>query len=158
VIRRLQSDEWQLLRDIRLRALADSPGAFLATLEEAQADSDDEWRRRGRGWRAPGDVTFVSGSDAMVVGVRDGDDAWLGAMWVAPGRRREGLGAELVAAVVEWARSWGAARVLLGVSEGNGPATALYERCGFIETGRREVLRADLVEIEYALDLRAASK
>jgi GNAT superfamily N-acetyltransferase len=156
VIRQLEPAEWRLLRDLRLRALADAPGAFAATLEQARAFSDDEWRRRAAGWRAAGDAVFVSGRDGMVVGVRDGDNAWLGAMWVAPERRREGIGLALAVAVVGWARSWGAKRVLLGVAEGNGPAAALYERLGFVETGSREVVREDLVEIEYALALQTA--
>jgi GNAT superfamily N-acetyltransferase len=156
MIRPLKADEWQLLRDIRLRALADAPSAFAATLEQARAFRDDEWRRRARGWRAVGDVTFVCEGDGMVVGVRAGDDCWLGAMWVAPERRREGIGLGLVNAVIEWARSWGAKRVLLGVAEGNRPAAALYERLGFVQTGSCEVVRDALIEIEYALNLDSA--
>jgi ribosomal protein S18 acetylase RimI-like enzyme len=153
VTRRLEPDEWELLRDLRIRALADAPGAFVATLEQAHALADEEWRRRARGWRGVGDVVFVSGSDAMVVAVREGEDCRLGGMWVAPERRRQGIGLALATAVIDWARSWGARRVLLGVAEGNTPAAALYQRLGFVETGIREVLREDLVEIEYALDL-----
>jgi GNAT superfamily N-acetyltransferase len=158
VIRRLKAGEWQLLRDIRMRALADAPNAFAATLEQARAFPDDEWQRRARGWRAVGDVTFVCDGDGMVVGVRDGDDCWLGAMWVAPERRRDGVGTALANAVLDWARSWGAGRVLLGVAEGNRPAAALYERLGFMETGSREVVRDGLIEIKYALDLETAPK
>jgi GNAT superfamily N-acetyltransferase len=100
VIRRLKPGEWQLLRDIRLRALADAPSAFAATLEPARP-SPDEWQRRARGWRSVGDVTFVCDGDGMVVGVRDGADCWLGAMWVAPERRRDGVGTALVNAVID---------------------------------------------------------
>ncbi len=156
MIRPLKASEWQRLRDLRLRALEDAPGAFAATLEQARALPDDEWRRRARGWRGVGDVVFVSGSEGMIVGVRDGDDCWLGAMWVAPERRREGIGRSLASAVIEWARSWGAKCVMLGVAEGNGPATALFERLGFAKTGERHVLREGLVEIEYVLDLETA--
>jgi hypothetical protein len=50
---------------------------------------------QARAWRSVGDVVFVSGSDGMVVGVRDGEDCRLGAMWVAPERKREGAGLAL---------------------------------------------------------------
>jgi GNAT superfamily N-acetyltransferase len=155
VVRQLVATEWQLLREIRLRALADAPEAFGATLDQAQSFDDDEWRRRARGWIRPGDVTFVvDGGDGMVVGVRDGNECWLGAMWVAPERRREGVAAALASAVIDWARSWEARQVVLGVAESNRPAAALFESLGFIETGKQELLREGLVEIEYVLDLK----
>jgi GNAT superfamily N-acetyltransferase len=89
----------------------------------------------------------------MVVGVRDGDECWLGAMWVPPARRREGVGAALTSAVIDWARSWQARQVMLGVAQSNTPAAALFESLGFVETGKQELVREDLVEVEYVLDL-----
>jgi GNAT superfamily N-acetyltransferase len=154
VIRQLEEHDWGLLRDIRLRALADAPAAFGAALQQAESFDEDEWKRRARGWVRPGDVAFVvGGGEGMVVGVREGDECWLGAMWVAPEWRQGGVGAALASAVIDWARSWGARRVVLGVAEGNTPAVALFERLGFVETGTREVLREGLVEVEYVLDL-----
>jgi GNAT superfamily N-acetyltransferase len=126
----------------------------VATLAQAEAFGEEEWRRRARGWRSTDDVTFVCGSDGMVVGVRVGEECWLGAMWVAPERRREGVGLALASAVIDWARSWGARRIVLGVAEGNMPAVALYERLGFVATGNREMVREDLLETEYVLDLQ----
>lgn len=152
-VRQLQPDEWRLLRDLRLRALTDAPDAFEAKVETARAFPDEEWRRRAEGWRTVDDVVFVCDGDGMVVGVRDGEEALLGAMWVDPKQRGAGVGLALADAVINWARSWGANRVRLGVADGNRPATRLYERLGFVETGRRELLRNDLVEVEYLLEL-----
>ena len=45
-VRRVEPDEWQTFRDIRLAALADAPSAYLTTLAEAQAQPDQLWRDR----------------------------------------------------------------------------------------------------------------
>lgn len=74
-------------------------------------------------------------------------------MWVTLDRRRAGVGAALASAVIDWAREWGARRVVLGVADGNTAATALFRSLGFVETGKREELRESLVEVEYVLSL-----
>jgi ribosomal-protein-alanine N-acetyltransferase len=56
---------------------------------------------------------------------------------VSPGRRRHGLGARLLRALLDFARSQGAAAVFLEVRESNTAARALYEKCGFIHKGNR---------------------
>jgi hypothetical protein len=42
----MQSADWKELREVRLRALADAPGAFASTLEREAAYPDDVWRQR----------------------------------------------------------------------------------------------------------------
>jgi hypothetical protein len=45
-VRGLDESEWSVYRDVRLRALAESPGSFTATLAE-EADRDEQfWRDR----------------------------------------------------------------------------------------------------------------
>jgi ribosomal-protein-alanine N-acetyltransferase len=63
------------------------------------------------------------------------------AMWVDPSARRRGVGRALVEAVTGWAREINARRMVLRVTEGNPGVLALYEGCGFIDTGSREPLR-----------------
>jgi hypothetical protein len=43
-IRPLRPDEWVLYRDLRVRAVTDTPDAFGAVPEDVVAQSDDEWR------------------------------------------------------------------------------------------------------------------
>lgn len=43
-VRRVQPDEWQLWRSLRLQALADSPEAFGSTLEHTRQRSNSYWQ------------------------------------------------------------------------------------------------------------------
>jgi len=134
---RLNVEEASRLRAIRLRALRDSPEAFGSTLEDALARSTEDWSQQILSL-----PTFVAVDDGLDVGMVRGapdetrvDTAWLLSMWVAPEARRMGVGGRLVGAVIDWARSIGARRLLLDVGDGQAPAIALYERKGFSPNG-----------------------
>ena len=45
-VRRVRADEWEALRETRLRALADAPDAFGTTHAEARAHPEQWWRDR----------------------------------------------------------------------------------------------------------------
>lgn len=133
---RLTPDEGPRLRAIRLAALRDAPDAFGSTYAETAARPPADWAAQLRDL-----ATFVAvldGADAGMVrggpGERAGD-AWLLSMWVAPSARGRGVGEALVAAVVDWARREGFARVVLDVADENAPAVGLYARLGFEPTG-----------------------
>jgi ribosomal protein S18 acetylase RimI-like enzyme len=141
-IRRVRSDEWKELRELRLEALRDSPEAFWTRYDEALGRSDDEWRD----WMAmPCHVAADCGRlVGMVAAVRpEGDPTKvdLVAMFVSRAARGRGIGAALVQAQLAWARVEGFARVNLMVNVENTSAYRLYERHGFRDTGRREPLR-----------------
>jgi ribosomal protein S18 acetylase RimI-like enzyme len=138
VIRQIDTEDWPRLRDVRLRALASDPKAFLETHDHAAAFPDERWRERS----TPRDdqASFVVERDGRFDGLVScfvaGDPAtvFLVAMWVAPELRRTGAARELVERVVDWAREHDAARVALSVEAWNTRAARLYERCGFVET------------------------
>lgn len=56
---------------------------------------------------------------------------------VDPARQRQGIGRDLLAAVLERAAEADASRVLLEVGAANRPARSLYAALGFTEIGRR---------------------
>lgn len=140
-------DEWERVRELRLRALADAPGAFGSTLARERESAEADWRAWVSGWEGSTNAMAVAEVDGvwigMAVGSRTGEEpgAHLYGMWVEPDRRRDGVGANLVHAVLGWASSWGAGSVILGVTEGNDGAVGFYEHLGFEDTGERHPLR-----------------
>lgn len=128
------------LRAVRLAALADSPGSFRTTVDEEEAQPpswyEDLAARSAAGVTAR--VFHAPGGQGMVGAVHEGDEVHLWGMWVAPSARGRGVGRALVSAVVEWARSVGAARVELSVRDGLPAPAALYAAAGFEPTGRHE--------------------
>jgi GNAT superfamily N-acetyltransferase len=150
-IRRIRPGEGEQLRDIRLRALSEDPGAFGSTFDEEAGRLMSVWDEAAT-TRSQGEVesTFVAEAQGAWVGLAAGfraedDPATIGlfSMWVAPEARGHGLGRRLVDEVVAWARSSGARAVRLGVIRGNGPAVELYRRAGFLLTGDHRPLRSD---------------
>jgi len=148
-VRAARWEEWEQARDLRLRALADSPDAFGSTLEREREHAEPAWRAWIDGWEGSANRFVVGETEdgwvGMSVGSRTADepDAHLYGMWVEPAWRRRGVGGSLVQAVVDWARSWGARGVILGVTERNEGAAGFYERLGFTDTGERHPLREE---------------
>jgi GNAT superfamily N-acetyltransferase len=136
-LRRAELGDEPILRELRLQALSIAPEAFGSTYEAEVGRSTADWQR----WFSPG-VTFVlenaAGAQGMVHGKHDEADpavVHLLAMWVSPALRGSGAADALVAAVLSWAKSKGAASVRLNVIQGNGRARRVYERNGFSPTG-----------------------
>jgi GNAT superfamily N-acetyltransferase len=135
VIRQTTADDWELLREVRMRALGDSPEAFLDTAEHAASLPEDLWRARAT--PSSTQACFLREDGAGMVScfvAGDPSSVFLVAMWLAPHLRGTGVARELVERVVGWARERGAARVALSVEPGNDRAARLYEKCGFAAT------------------------
>jgi len=139
----LREHEWTVLRDLRLRALADAPDAFGPTLADAQAEPDAYWQEGAR--RFAGRVLVArdgSRTIGLVSAVEDPHHVGhLGAMWVDPATRGRGLGRRLVERACQALRARGCQRIELSVTQGNQAAQRLYERFGFACTGESEPLR-----------------
>ena len=155
-IERAAADDWRRVREIRLRALEDSPTAFASRLDHERDRPEAFWRGR---LEEAGSATFLALESEEAVGLvtvfLDDDDpgsAHLVSMWVAPDHRRRGVGRQLIEAVLGWAREERAERVKLWVTETNEAAGRLYREMGFVETGARQPLPSDpsLAEREMA--------
>ena len=136
-LRRITSQEWRLWREVRLRALAESPHAFGSTLAQWQGEGlEPRWRARLDD--VPLNVVALDGASPVgqVSGsVLAGDGrAELISLWVAPEVRGRGVGEALIGEVVRWADDEGAPAVVLSVKVGNAAAIALYGRMGFEPT------------------------
>jgi ribosomal protein S18 acetylase RimI-like enzyme len=156
--RQAQAADWEALRQLRLRALADAPDAFASTLEAEVAFPDEVWRQRAEG--DPGSVTFIAregGVDVGLVRVSAEPDIpgrmHLVSMWVDPGHRRQGVARALVAQGVRWAAERGGRELSLWVADHNTAARRLYERLGFRPTAERQPLPSNPARSESRLRL-----
>ena len=136
-IRRVRTEDWQLVRCVRLAALADAPGAFGKTLAEEVALPDSHWQaataRNAVGETSCAFLALIEDVPCgYVVGVlREPKHAELYALWVAANVRRRGTGLALTQAVAVWARERGAEHLSLKVIAANSGAVELYRRTGF---------------------------
>jgi GNAT superfamily N-acetyltransferase len=159
LVRKATLQDWRALRGIRLTALRDAPDAFGSTYAEQAALPPEYWQRlaaNGAMFLAflPGQADPLSQADP--VGLAGGYSeepgvAEIVSMFVRPGARGQGVGEALIDAVAGWAADNGLATLHLWVTDTNGPAIALYERCGFKPTGERQPLPSNPALDEIAM-------
>lgn len=164
-VERVTDAQWRTYRDVRLAMLADSPRSFGSTYAVTSERTDEDWRSfvaQAVLWLA-WDSDGMAGFDGAVGSVGLYADpllppgsAYLVGMWVHPAGRRAGTGEALVRAVVAEAVARRLDRLVLDVADENLGARRLYDRMGFVVTGRTGSLPWDetITETEYRLDLR----
>lgn len=148
-VRPVNPAEWPTYRDLRLRALLDSPQAFGSTHEAEAPRADAVWADRlAEATSSDTDRVLFALDDGLACGLiwcRLSLEAPVQAhcyqMWVDPASRGKGAGRALLQAAVAWAAGRGADRVLLGATAGDTPAMRLYRASGFRPIGGLEPLR-----------------
>ncbi len=160
VVREATPGDWELMRDVRLAALAEAPHAFGSTYAREAGFTEERWRGRFSQrsvtfFAQAGPADGTAPADGTGPGPGAGGVAGLGgvlaedgvpelvSMWVRPSARGLGVGAALVEAAAAWARGRGHADLFLWVTEGNPAARRMYERCGFTPTGEAQPLPSD---------------
>lgn len=158
LVREITADDWELMRDVRLAALAEAPYAFGSTHAGEVDFTEERWRgrisERSVTFFAHEETTDTAPAGLVGVYVEDGA-AELVSMWVRPSARGLGVGEALVEAAAAWAKARDFRSLFLWVTESNPPAVRLYERLGFISTGERQPLPSDpaLAEIRMRREL-----
>jgi GNAT superfamily N-acetyltransferase len=164
-IDRIAESDWPRLRELRLEMLADTPLAFLETLENALREPEREWRLRASRTLRAGSVGLAAVDTetgtwlgTMSAYLDSRGDAMLVSVYVTPGWR--GRSAGLTDALLDEIEAWVRAavpegRLLLHVHEENPRARAFYARRGYVETGRTIPYPLDNSqnEVEMALEL-----
>jgi ribosomal protein S18 acetylase RimI-like enzyme len=163
IIERFRADEWPSYRNLRLRALTESPDAFGSTLAQELPRSDEEWEQRLlSGIGSATDLPLVARLGTAPVGLAwcrlqhaEHGTASLYQVWIAPEHRGCGIGRCLIETSVDWARMKGAQQLALSVTCGDTPARRVYEQLGFIPAGQPQPLRpgSDLMEQPMMLSL-----
>jgi len=163
-VRRTVESDWLDVRALRLEMIADTPLAYLETLEHAERRSEAEWRAWAREGSSAGTMTVVA---------IDPDGRWLATMmskvplgasgaylfgvYVTPSHRGDAAGVTdaLLSRIEAWA-SERSSTLTLEVNEQNPRARAAYAKRGFVETGvtRPYPLDPTLRELEMRKQLR----
>ncbi|QPP08004.1 GNAT family N-acetyltransferase [Streptomyces bathyalis] len=145
-IRAVLAEDWELLRELRLAALADPVAsvAFNETYELVALQDDEFWRRRAaQGTQGLLAETFIGEDEAnggrwagSATVLDEGESAHVVGVYVRPAHRGTGLAEQLFQAAEDWSceRPY-VQRMVLHVHEHNRRAEAFYRRIGFVRTG-----------------------
>lgn len=144
-VRVLDPDEWDLYRDVRLRALRESPEAFVASAEEEEAFDEAVWKERMERSRR-----LLAEDGDEVVGVvsigaghrtRNPGAGELFGLWVDPPRRGTGVARKLMEEAAATGRDAGLRQLVYWVGTDNGRAVAFASSFGFRPTDDRRPMR-----------------
>ncbi|HEX8048234.1 N-acetyltransferase family protein [Rhizobium sp.] len=139
VIRHISADEFDIFQRIRLEALRAEPSSFASSVEDWEALSDAEWRRR---LSDPVFVAFRGNEPVGVMGLlrqrssKMAHRATLIMVYVRKELRGVGLAKDLLDTVIAYALSEGIVQIELVVSSENPKAIGFYRREGFSQIGR----------------------
>ncbi len=150
-------------RDVRLRALQDTPSAFGSTYAREALLTEADWLQRSANLDGVHKIGFLamdaSSACGLVACFRDDHNptrAEIISMWVAPSHRGTGLSAALIDAVRTWAIARHIQTLKLMVVSNNAPAVAFYERYGFLKSGHTEPYPNDPTILEFEMLLHLA--
>ena len=161
-IERIVASQWQLLKELRCRALADAPFAFSGTLEEAKERSDEDWVAWAENCsHNPQTIMFIAYYDDKPCGMMGcrivGEKNEIGellAVWVAPEYRKLKVGQALLGATKQWASRSYAQVLHIWVAEQNTTAISFYKAVGSQITSQRQPFKSDTTQEEILLTLQ----
>ena len=138
-IRQFTADDTMTWRTIRLEALANAPIAFGETLDDAEKQAIEDYRKTVSGPFPP----FAAFDGALAIGAvgfyilggpKMSHRGVLWGMYVSPTHRGQGIGRKLIGAVIDHARGR-VEQIHLHVVTANAPAYDLYRSMGFVTYG-----------------------
>lgn len=138
----LTPDDWLLLKAARLRALEDSPHAFMSRYEVEWDWSEANWRHslETTTWIIAQEAERAVGLARSVMEPMPPQRHYLESIWVDPDHRRQGVFRALLLELADLGRHRGATELRLWVLEDNHTARYAYQAAGFEPTGKRQFL------------------
>lgn len=150
----------EILHHVMREAVRSSPGSFLRTVDDVDAEPPDYWINEVRSakWavaQRAGEVVGVAASKHPDPEMDREDPAtarYIESVWVTPGLRRKRLGERLVKYLLttEYWSNQSIRQFVLWVYAGNAAAMRLYEHIGFVKTPESNV--GTRTEVKYRLD------
>lgn len=131
VIEEVQATDWERLRELRLRAVTDSPKAFSDSVLEIKSKPKEFWIEgisRGHVFVAKFDDEWVG----MAVFIKDSNGEWsVKSLWVDPKHRGKGIGGEFIKTIIETARKDELNGIRLDVNTESEEIINFYKSFGF---------------------------
>lgn len=143
-IRLTQTQDWKLLKHVRLAALRDAPTAFGVSYQTAADYTDQQWQSRASSATTAIWLAFEQDRPVGMIGatVNSANRFNLIGMWIEPAARGSGVATQLVEAVKARALAKGFDRVFLDVSTDNARAANFYLKQGFVFVDEWEPLES----------------
>lgn len=152
-LRRLAPEDWQILRDVRLRALQSDPHVFGASYAQEAAQEDAVWQQR----LESADVAIfgvfdgaeIAGMTAIAVAKDDPEKttAKMWGSWLRPDLRGRGLSVPMYQARIDWARAHpSVARIIVSHRGSNAASMHANQKHGFIRTHAEKHVWHDGIE------------
>lgn len=150
-VRRLTEEDWAEYREIRLRSLAESPEAFVASSQEESDFPEDRWRGRMR--RSQRLLAYADNEATGVasIGTENTAEEHIGelfGLWVSPSARGTGVARRLLEAAAIAAREDDLTHLAYWVGTDNGRAVAFASSLGFRPTDNRRAMEIRGADVE----------
>lgn len=155
----LEPDQWGLVRQLRLEALFQSPGAFLGNYDDELAYSEDDWRKtfEDASWHGFF-VAAAAPAKSKIAGIAKSsrlsqfpDERYVESFWVHPADRRRQVGRRMLESISREALSEGRRVVRLSVLRSNDQAIRTFGRLGLVT-----IVPERSSELEVCLELALA--
>ncbi len=138
-IKTLQSDDWEAMKDLRLKALKENPEAFARTYEEEVVFPDDIWKSRtASASEGKERICYLCFDGNHAVGIAGSSKhkqkagvSVVNGVWVDPICRGTGAAISLMDSLASWATSIGMQTMEGYVTRNNERALAFYRKYGF---------------------------
>lgn len=164
-IREIDATDWKAYREVRLKALQDSPYAFGATFEEESQHPDSFWLDVTSRWSHDENTCFLLCEDSQqqILGMagcygsnEKEERAIVYSVWLHKSIRGGDTASALLSHLAKWSKHRGMTSLEGYVTENNPRARAFYRKLGFVETDERVPLSWDrsIEEVLIFLDLR----
>ncbi len=150
-VRRLTEEDWVEYRDVRLRALTESPEAFVASADEESEFPEDRWRdrmRRSQRLLAQRADDAVGVASVGTEGTAEDTVGELFGLWVHPEQRGSGVARRLLEAAARTAREDNLRHLVYWVGTDNGRAVAFASSFGFRPTDNRRTMQIRGVDVD----------
>jgi RimJ/RimL family protein N-acetyltransferase len=157
-IRKISTEDWELLKAIRLEALSKSSEAFSSKYADAVQITEDEWKKQ---LTDANNSVFLAFDGEQPVGMArlsgnqpelSKNAAMIASVYVGEKMRGKGVGRALIGNVIAHAKTVeGLSRLQLSVRPYQRAAVNLYQSLGFKKVGTEG--QGSELEIIYALEI-----